>query len=44
VTYIEQRDLPHAWPIFHNILPEARQTLDDLADWIRQQLPQAGGN
>ena len=32
----ENHDLPHVWPILHNILPEARQTLDDLAAWIRQ--------
>ncbi len=32
----EKHDLPHVWPILHNILPEARQTLDDLASWIRQ--------
>ena len=31
-------DLPHVWPIFHNILPEARVTLQDLAAWIRQQV------
>lgn len=29
------RDLPHVWPIFHNILPEARASLRDLAGWIR---------
>ena len=29
-----ERDLPHVWPIFHNILPEARATLDALASWI----------
>lgn len=29
------RDLPHVWPFFHNILPEARTTLHDLAGWIR---------
>lgn len=34
VTFHEEHDLPHVWPIFHNILPEARQTLDDLAGWI----------
>ena len=36
---VEERiahDLPHVWPIFHNILPEARATLDTLADWIRR--------
>ena len=37
VTLIEQHDLPHVWPLFHNILPEARQTLGALAAWIRQQ-------
>ena len=36
-TLIERQDLPHVWPIFHNILPEARETLDQLAAWIRQQ-------
>ena len=42
VTFVEERDLPHVWPIFHNILTEARQTLDDLADWIRQVLARQG--
>ncbi|MDF3414561.1 alpha/beta hydrolase [Sulfitobacter sp. M57] len=36
VTFVEQQDLPHVWPLFHDILPEARQTLNNLADWIRQ--------
>jgi len=36
-TLVERYDLPHVWPIFHNILPEARETLDQLADWIKQQ-------
>lgn len=31
----EKHDLPHVWPILHSILPEARETLDDLAAWIR---------
>ena len=30
-------DLPHVWPLMHNILPEARQTLASLARWIKQQ-------
>lgn len=42
VTYREQQDLPHVWPLFHNILPEARQTLDDLASWITQTQAQQG--
>lgn len=37
VVVREEHDLPHVWPLFHNILPEARQSLDDLAAWIRQQ-------
>jgi len=34
VTEVIETDLPHVWPIFHNTLPEARQTLDQLAGWI----------
>ncbi|KIC50075.1 alpha/beta hydrolase fold domain-containing protein [Tateyamaria sp. ANG-S1] len=37
VTYVEEHDLPHVWPIFHNTLPEARATLNALAAWIRAQ-------
>lgn len=37
VTLVQERDLPHVWPVFHNILPEARRTLDTLADWIKAQ-------
>lgn len=25
---------PHVWPIFHNTLPEARQTLSEVAGWL----------
>lgn len=32
-----EHDLPHVWPIFHNVLPEARHTLKILAGWIRQR-------
>ena len=38
-------DLPHVWPMFHDTLPEARQTLDDTAAFIRQALAlPPGGN
>lgn len=37
VTYVEERDLPHVWPIFHNFLPEARATLAALAGWMQAQ-------
>mmetsp|Transcript_23334 Transcript_23334/g.40599 ORF Transcript_23334/g.40599 Transcript_23334/m.40599 type:complete len:218 (-) Transcript_23334:3490-4143(-) len=30
-------NLPHVWPMFHNILPEARTTLDQLTTWIKAQ-------
>ncbi|MEP3640264.1 MAG: alpha/beta hydrolase [Paracoccaceae bacterium] len=32
--------LPHVWPLFHNVLPEARATLDALAHWIKRLTPQ----
>ncbi len=31
-------DLPHVWPILHNHLPEARDTLATIADFIRVSL------
>ncbi|KPQ05488.1 MAG: Esterase/lipase [Rhodobacteraceae bacterium HLUCCA12] len=34
------RDLPHVWPIFHNLLPEAGDTLDVTASFIRRCLDQ----
>jgi epsilon-lactone hydrolase len=36
VQFSERHDLPHVWPILHNVLPEARETLDDLARWVRR--------
>lgn len=33
-TLVIERDLPHVWPLFHNYLPEARATLDRVAEWI----------
>ncbi|KIN75089.1 Acetyl-hydrolase [Sulfitobacter noctilucae] len=38
VQYAEKHDLPHVWPLFHNILPEARASLDELAGWITHEL------
>lgn len=37
----EAYHLPHVWPIFHNFLPEARETLDSVAVWIRTLRPRA---
>lgn len=34
VTCLVEPDLPHVWPIFQNILPEARQTMTELTGWI----------
>ena len=27
--------VPHVWPIFHRLLPEGRQALDDVARFAR---------
>ena len=35
VSEVIERDLPHVWPIFHNLLPEARHTLRAVAAWMR---------
>lgn len=44
VTVVMEPDLPHVWPIFHNILPEARRTLSDLAKWISSLSPRSADN
>jgi acetyl esterase/lipase len=35
VTAVIEHDLPHVWPMFQRLLPEAGATLRDLAGWIR---------
>ncbi|MCV6584807.1 MAG: alpha/beta hydrolase [Marinibacterium sp.] len=37
VTRELAHDLPHVWPMFHNVMPESRATLTRLGAWIRQQ-------
>ncbi|MEP4197023.1 MAG: alpha/beta hydrolase [Aliishimia sp.] len=32
-----EHDLPHVWQLFHNLLPEAHRSLDDVALWIKQR-------
>lgn len=32
-----EHDLPHVWPMFHTLIPEAHATLDALAAWMRAQ-------
>lgn len=44
VTERIEADLPHVWPMFHNTLPEARQTLRVLARWIRSLSRPSGGS
>jgi acetyl esterase/lipase len=44
VTYREEGDLPHVWPIMSDMLPEGRQTLAEIADWIRQLPGWQGGS
>lgn len=36
-------DLPHAWPLLHAFLPEARATLDETGAFIRACLGQSSG-
>lgn len=35
VTESVRHDLPHVWPMFHGLVPEADDTLRDLAAWLR---------
>lgn len=44
VTLEIAHDLPHVWPIFHNVLPEAARTLEALADWLNHRWPSSGEN
>ena len=44
VSFTETHDLPHVWPIFQPILPEAQQTLRALGTWITQRLPTPSEN
>ncbi len=38
VTLDVEHDVPHVWQILHNMLPEARRSLDKTAAWIKQQM------
>ncbi len=42
VQEVIEHDLPHVWPLFHNLLPEARATLRALARWITDLSPRQG--
>ena len=44
VTCKIEHDLPHVWPLFHNLLPEARTTLQAVAAWITALSPRPADN
>lgn len=44
VTLQVEQNLPHVWPLFHNLLPEARSTLNQLATWIKALPHRSDGN
>lgn len=44
VTQVIARDLPHVWPLFQRLMPEANATLDDLARWITALSEPSAGN
>jgi len=39
VTEVVEHDLPHVWPLFQGLMPEANATLRDLAGWIKALSP-----
>ena len=44
VTCVIERDLPHVWPLFRGLMPEADQTLREVAEWIRSLSPRSAGS
>lgn len=41
VELIERDRMPHVWPIFHRMLPEGREALEDVARFVTAATPQA---
>lgn len=41
VTLVREQTPPHVWPIFAGLIPEADVTLDALARWIEETVPDA---
>ena len=39
VEMVIEPDLPHVWPLFHGMIPEAGTTLQRLGQWIRRLAP-----
>ncbi|MDJ0822877.1 MAG: alpha/beta hydrolase [Paracoccaceae bacterium] len=44
VTEVIETDLPHVWPLFQTLLPEARATLREVAGWINSLSRSSAGN
>lgn len=44
VTLEMGEDLPHVWPLFRPMIPEADQTLRNIADWIKQVPARTSGS
>lgn len=41
VTCVIENDLPHVWPLFRGLLPEADRTLREVSAWIRSLSPRS---
>ncbi|MDU8928813.1 alpha/beta hydrolase [Alisedimentitalea sp. MJ-SS2] len=44
VTEVVAHDLPHVWPIFQRLMPEANATLKQVGCWISSRFSSSGGN
>ena len=44
VTEVIETDLPHVWPLFQTLLPEARATLREVAEWINSLWRSSAGS
>ncbi len=44
VTLELHAEAPHAWPLFHGLIPEARETVEHVAEWINSLSQTEGGN
>jgi acetyl esterase/lipase len=41
VTSEEWPDMVHCWHLYAAILPEGRQAIDSIGEWVRARVPQA---
>lgn len=42
VTLLSRRRMPHVWPVFHSLLPEARKDTTKIVEFMCRQLDHAG--